>query len=113
LSTIETKAQEKSFSFREGNKFVKLEFENGVKYLEANKPTKFKVTLENIDLKKSYILGCGITVLGKGRGQNYFTCNVTVPDSCLENKKELEISIYYYAKGKNKLFHKFMIPLKL
>lgn len=112
FSTLEMKAQEKKFSFRQGNKSVKLEFEDGLTYLKVNKPTKFKVTLENIDLKTSEIWGCGISVLGKGRGKNYFTCNITAVNACVENKNELEISINYYLKGKRKLFHKFLIPIK-
>ena len=112
FSTLEVKAQEKNFSYREGNKYVKLEFEDGLTYLEVNKPTKFKVTLENIDLKSSDIYGCGITLLGKGRGKNYYTCNINVVEACIKSKNELEISIRYDIKGKRKLFHKFLIPIK-
>jgi len=111
FSSLGVKAQDENFTFRDGNKSVKLEFENGLSFLEINKPTKVKVIVENINLKESSIIGCGISVSGD-RGEDFFTCNITVVDSCVKDKDYLEISIYYRHRKERKLLHKFSIPIK-
>lgn len=62
---LSKKDKEEDFICKQENRVVKLEFENGQKYLKLNESTELKTSFKNIDPTKSYILGRGIKILGK------------------------------------------------
>jgi hypothetical protein len=62
-----------AFTFKDGEKSITIELETQLKYFELNKPTKFKVRFENIDLKTTAIVGRGISLIHKERGNNFIT----------------------------------------
>jgi hypothetical protein len=55
--------EDDAFTFKDGKKSIKIELETKLRYFELNKPTKFKVQFENIDLKKTAISGRGISLI--------------------------------------------------
>ena len=56
--------------FKDGNQTIKIEFETKQPYLELNKNTKFIVSVENIELQKTSIIGRGIRILGSNNKNN-------------------------------------------
>lgn len=109
-SSQEAIQNETGFMFRDKNTMVKLEFETGELFLNLEKPTKLKVSVENIDLKKSAIIGPGISMSGE-QGKNYFMCVVTAHQKNLVDNN-LEIKIYTKENKNYILINKFLIPVK-
>ena len=95
------------FTFKDGKKSVTIELETQLKYFELNKPTKFKVRFENIDLKRTAIIGRGISLIHNERGDNFITCIVTVTEESLKEGHFI-INVRY----KNNKYKKFILPVK-
>ena len=95
------------FTFKDGKKSVTIELETQLKYFELNKPTKFKVRFENIDLKRTAIIGRGISLIHNERGDNFITCIVTVTEESLK-----EGHFIINARYKNNKYKKFILPVK-
>ncbi|WP_320816091.1 hypothetical protein [Flavobacterium sp.] len=79
FSSFTTSFQEDRFVFKDNDQVIKLELETQKKYLVMNQPTEIKVSVENIDLKKSSIIGKGICLTGE-QGKNYFVISITVDE---------------------------------
>lgn len=97
-------------SYIEEGKSVKLTLETKQSFLKLEKPTKVKVTVENIDIKKLSALGAGIEMAAEN-GKNYFTFTVTAYEKFLIDG-HLEIRIMYQSKDLKYEFHKFVLPVK-
>ena len=76
-----------------------------------NKLTKFKVQFENIDLKTTAIVGRGISLVHKERGDNFITCIVTVTEESLKDGHFI-INIRYETENKDNKYQKFILPVK-
>ena len=100
-----------SFTFKDGKKSIKIELETKLKYFELNKLTKFKVQFENIDLKTTAIVGSGISLVHKERGDNFITCIVTVTEESLKDGHFI-INIRYETENKDNKYQKFILPVK-
>lgn len=111
LSSFTNEFQENSFIYKDLDQTIKLELETNQKYLILNQATEIKVTVENIDLRHSSIIGKGICLTSKN-GKNFFTITTTVDEEDLINNY-YPISINY-SIGRNKKLksHKFLIPVK-
>ena len=100
-----------AFTFKDGKKSITIELETQLKYFELNKLTKFKVRFENIDLKKTAIVGRGISLVHKERGEDFITCSVTVTEESLKNNFFI-VHIKYETENKEDKFQKFILPVK-
>jgi hypothetical protein len=100
-----------AFTFKDGKKSITIELETQLKYFELNKPTKFKVRFENIDLKRTAISGRGISVLHNERGDNFITCIVTVTEDSLKDGNFI-INVRYETENKDNRYQKFILPVK-
>ena len=110
FGTFITNAQNNNdLIFKDGNQTIKIEFETKQPYLELNKNTKFIVSVENIELQKTSIIGRGIRILGSNNKTN-FECSVLVDENGLENGK-FKMRLIYYNKDELKT-HIFIIPVK-
>ena len=76
-----------------------------------NKPTKFKVRFEEIDLKRTAISGRGISILHNERGDNFITCIVTVTEESLKDGHFI-INVKYDSENKDNKHQKFILPVK-
>jgi hypothetical protein len=103
--------EDNSFTFKDGKKSIKIELETKLKYFELNKLTKFKVQFENIDLKTTAIVGSGISLVHKERGDNFITCIVTVTEESLKDGHFI-INIRYETENKDNKYQKFILPVK-
>jgi hypothetical protein len=111
LSSFAFDLQENSFIYKDEDQVIKLELETNQKYLVLNHPTEIKVTVENIDLRHSSIVGKGICITGES-GKNYFTITTTVEkESVINNQYTISFN---YSIGRNRKLknHKFLIPVK-
>ena len=95
--------------FKDGNQTIKIEFETKQPYLELNKNTKFIVSVENIELQKTSIIGRGIRILGSNN-ETGFECSVLVDKNGVENGN-FKMRVIYYNEDKLKT-HVFIIPVK-
>ena len=110
FGTFITNAQNtNNLIFKDGNQTIKIEFETKQPYLELNKNTKFIVSVENIELQKTSIIGRGIRILGSNNKTN-FECSVLVDKNGVENGN-FKMRIIYYNEDKLKT-HIFIIPVK-
>ena len=110
LVTFFSKAQNNDdLIFKDGNQTIKIEFETKQPYLELNKNTKFIVSVENIELQKTSIIGRGIRILGSNNKTD-FECSVLVDKNGVENGN-FKMRIIYYNEDKLKT-HVFIIPVK-
>ena len=111
LSSFAFDLQENSFIHRDQDQVIKLELETNQKYLILNHPTEIKITVENIDLRHSSIVGKGICLTGEN-GKNFFTVTTTVEEESVINN-QYTIS-FNYSIGRNRKLknHKFLIPVK-
>ena len=110
LVTFFSNAQNNDYLiFKDGNQTIKIEFETKQPYLELNKNTKFIVSVENIELQKTSIIGRGIRILGSNNKTD-FECSVLVDENGLENGK-FKMRLIYYNKDELKT-HIFIIPVK-
>ena len=100
-----------AFTFKDGKKSITIELETQLKYFELNKLTKFKVQFENIDLKTTAIVGRGISLVHKERGDNFITCIVTVTEESLKDGHFI-INIRYETENKDNKYQKFILPVK-
>ena len=76
--------QENSFIYKDQNQTIKLELETNQKFLVLNQPTEIKISVENIDLRHSSIIGKGICLTGES-GKNFFTVTTTVDEEGIIN----------------------------
>ena len=110
FGTFITNAQNtNNLIFKDGNQTIKIEFETKQPYLELNKNTKFIVSVENIELQKTSIIGRGIRILGSNNKTN-FQCSVLVDKNGIENGN-FKMRLIYYDKDERKT-HVFTIPVK-
>jgi hypothetical protein len=111
LSSFTNEFQENSFIYKDQNQTIKLELETNQKFLVLNQPTEIKISVENIDLRHSSIIGKGICLTGES-GKNFFTVTTTVDEEDVINN-HYPIS-FNYSIGRNKKLksHKFLIPVK-
>lgn len=110
LGTFITNAQKTNdLIFNDGNQTIKIEFETKQSYLELNKNTKFIVSVENIELQKTSIIGRGIRILGSNN-KTYFECSVLVDENGVENGN-FKMRLIYFDKDELKT-HVFTIPVK-
>ena len=110
FGTFITNAQNtNNLIFKDGNQTIKIEFETKQPYLELNKNTKFIVSVENIELQKTSIIGRGIRILGSNNKTN-FQCSVLVDENGIENGN-FKMRLIYYDKDERKT-HVFTIPVK-
>ena len=100
-----------AFTFEDGKKSIKIELETKLKYFELNKLTKFKVQFENIDLNTTAIVGRGISLVHKERGDNFINCIVTVTEESLKDVHFI-INIRYETENKDNKYQKFILPVK-
>lgn len=112
FSSFDNEIQENRFVFKDQNQTIILELESKQKFLAYNHPTEIKVSVENIDLKQSSIIGKGICLTGQ-QGKNYFVISITADEENVFNNS-YTISFNYTTPGKVKKFknHKFIIPVK-
>ena len=103
--------EDDAFTFKDGKKSIKIELETKLRYFELNKPTKFKVQFENIDLKKTAISGRGISLIHNERGYNFITCIVTVSEESLKEGNFI-INVRYETENKDNKYQKFILPVK-
>ncbi len=99
-------------SCKEGKNTVRLEFENNASELELNKPTKFKVFVENIDLKRSAISGKGIRPLSNSRPDEFALFEVTVSKDSVTDGHFKMIFSYTPTNGGDRKVCTFMIPVE-
>ena len=110
FGTFITNAQNtNNLIFKDGNQTIKIEFETKQPYLELNKNTKFIVSVENIELRKTSIICRGIRILGSNNKTN-FECSVLVDENGIENGN-FKMRLIYYDKDERKT-HVFTIPVK-
>lgn len=100
-----------AFTFKDGKKSITIELETQLKYFELNKLTKFKVQFENIDLNTTAIVGRGISLVHKERGDNFITCIVTVTEESLKDGHFI-INVRYETENKDNKYQKFILPVK-
>jgi hypothetical protein len=112
LSSFTENSQKKglNYTFKKGNRIMKLEFDTNNKYLELNKTTILKISFENISVNSFSIHGVGIQIYGGGK--NFTKCKIHPIEKYLVNKN-LEISLFEDRNGKKELFRKFFVPVKV
>ena len=98
------------YTFKKGNRTMKLEFETNNKYLELNKTTTLKISLTNISTDNFSIYGAGIKM--SGGGKNFIKCKISPIEKYLVNNN-FEVSLFEKRNEKNELFHKLLIPIKI
>lgn len=111
FASFTTNLQQNDLVFRDNDQVIQLELATKNNYLVFNEPTEIKVSVEKIDLKKSSIIGKGISLTGE-QGKNYLVISITANE---ENVFNNQYSITFnYPTGRNKKLknHKFLIPVK-
>ncbi len=113
LTCFSVIAQEESpLFFKDGDKTVRLEFENNAKYLEVNKPTEMKVYVENIDRKRCATSGRNMRPIGNCKKGDCFIYSVTVDPKWVENGSYKITFIYPAAEGNERKVCTFLVPVK-
>jgi hypothetical protein len=100
------------FFFKDGDKTVRLEFDNKLPYLELNRPTEIIVHIENIDLKESAIVGIGIRFIYNGNQKDHIKCSVTVTEKSVVDGHFKILVRYGYSDDGNVKFCTFLAPVK-
>jgi hypothetical protein len=110
FATFNSIQEDDAFTFKDGKKRITIVLETKQNYFEFDKPTKFRVYFENINIKKTAISGRGISLNHNERGDDFISCIVTVTEESLK-ENFFVINIRYNSKSKNN-FHSFTLPVK-
>ena len=102
----EDQSKEVKLAYVEGNREIRVEIENGQRYLEYDKPTKADFILTNIDMNTFSVYGLGIRMLGSENG--VLKTEINVPKEHSKNDT-LNIKIRFGEEIKK---FEFNIPLK-
>lgn len=111
LTSFTPNLQQNDLVFRDNDQVIQLELATQNNYLVFKEPTEIKISVEKIDLKKSSIIGKGISLTGE-QGKNFVVISITANE---ENVFNNQYSITFnYPTGKNKKLknHKFLIPVQ-
>ena len=105
-------SQEGSFVIKDKKATITLALENNAKAIELHKETKFTISAENMDIKKSAVIGRGIRILynEKAIQENYMQCITTIDEQALVDG-HYKILFSYREKGESKTYT-FFIPVK-
>lgn len=109
--TTLSSSQENNFVIKDKKKIITLTLENGASAIALHKETKFTISVENIDLKKTAIVGRGIKIvtIENGLQKNYIQCITTIHEQDVVDGI-YKILFRYKRKSKAK-FYTFLIPV--
>lgn len=105
-------SQEGNFVIKDKKASITLTLENNSKAIELNKETKFSISVENMDIKKSAVIGRGIRILynEKALQENYMQCITTIDEQAVVDGN-YKILFSYRENGESKMYT-FLIPVK-
>ena len=105
-------SQEGNFVIKDKKASITLTLENNATAIELHKETKFTISVENMDIKKSAVIGRGIRILynEKAIQENYMPCITTIDEQAVVDG-HYKILFSYRENGENKTYT-FLIPVK-
>jgi len=97
-------------TFKEGDRILKLEINNGKNHLKFGNNNIIKLKIQNINIEKLTVCGQGLKVLTKSIKNQEVTVEVNVKEAYVKNDKW---NMYFIANEKDTiLMHKFLIDVK-
>ena len=105
-------SQEGNFVIKDKKATITLTLENNAKTIELHKESKFTISVENMDIKKSAVIGRGIRILynEKAIQENYMQCTTTIEEQAVVDG-HYKILFSYRENGESKTYT-FLIPVR-
>lgn len=105
-------SQDNNFVIKDKKKIITLTLENGASAIALHKETKFTISVENIDLKKTAVIGRGIRIVTiENEAQKGYIHYITTIDEKAVVDGTYKILFRYKRKNKAK-FYTFLIPVR-
>lgn len=111
FTTTLSLSQENNFVIKDKKKIITLTLKNGASAIALHKETKFTISVENIDLKKTAVVGRGIRIvtIEKGAQKNYIQCTTTIDEQdVVDGTYKI---LFTYRRNRKAKVYTFLIPV--